>query len=170
MAIIRVNKPKMWIEQESEGDVYLYSDNGDIMAREYWQILKLRVDAFYADVSDEEINEANKAYAEKNAYVDPPRSKPVYVFSPGYIYLVQGVDTPWYKIGITRRPSKRFDVMGVLAPFECKVLGCFPADDMINIEKWWHSYFADKRTNGEWFLLDNGDIAMFIARMGKPIP
>jgi hypothetical protein len=30
MAIIRVNKPKMWIEQESEGDVYLYSDNGDI--------------------------------------------------------------------------------------------------------------------------------------------
>jgi hypothetical protein len=170
MAIIRVNKPKMWIEQESQGDVYLYSDNGDIMAREYWKILKLRIDAFYADVSDDEIDEVNRVHAERSAYVERPRSKPVHVASPGYIYLVQGVDTPWYKIGITKRPNKRFDVMGVLSPFDCKVLGCYAVDDMMSVERWWHSYFADKRTNGEWFLLDDDDISMFIVRMGKPLP
>ena len=34
-----------------------------------------------------------------------------------------------------------------------------PADDMIEKEAQLHQHFADKRVRGEWFSLDEGDLA-----------
>jgi hypothetical protein len=168
VSIIRTDRPKAWIEQENLGTTYLYACDGSIMSRDEWNKLKAAVDSFYSAISDEEIEVENARYAAAHAHVEPVQQKQVeHSPTPGYIYLVHGVDTPWFKIGITKRPSRRFYSMGVLAPFECKVLGCFLVPDMIGAERYWHDFFEDAHTNGEWFDLCQDDVEYFLECEGR---
>jgi len=77
----------------------------------------------------------------------------------GYIYLIQAI-TPvnHYKIGLSKEPVTRIESMGVKLPFPVETIHIFPTDDMTTTEKTLHENFADRRVNGEWFELDEGDV------------
>lgn len=78
--------------------------------------------------------------------------------APGYVYLIHGVGTPWYKIGLTTNPQIRLKQLGTQGPFKLEILRSFSVDDMCSVEELLHAYFANKRANGEWFCLSPPDV------------
>lgn len=87
----------------------------------------------------------------------------------GYIYLVQGEGTDWYKIGITKSPRQRIKLLGTKTPFPIRTIACYDVDSPQDAETWWHEAFSHKRAHGEWFELDEHDILLFDAQEGRPI-
>ena len=73
----------------------------------------------------------------------------------GYVYIIK-VDQ-YYKIGQTTNLKKRIGEYTKLMK-EPKVIINVPCKNYIDIEKELHEMYADKNTNGEWFLLSNEDI------------
>lgn len=126
---------------------------------------------FYLEVPDDVITAANEGRAAYEAYNGghstssfykagkqlrrPDREGCVYVISAG----------PYYKIGRAKIVSKRLAVVEPLLPFKTELLFCIATDDMIILERQLHERFADKRSNGEWFTLDQEDIEYIKALM-----
>lgn len=81
---------------------------------------------------------------------------------PGYLYLIKGLGTPWYKIGISKCLGSRVKQLGTKAPFEIEVIKAHQVSDMEQAEVYWHNLFGDKRTGGEWFALSSEDTQEFI--------
>ena len=79
-----------------------------------------------------------------------------YPKNPGFVYVLKG--DRYYKIGRTIQLSKRLSQISPLLPFEVSMVGIIPAYDHHAAEAELHRMYADKRTNGEWFLLNDKDI------------
>src|SRR5689334_10696760 len=78
----------------------------------------------------------------------------------GYVYLIYfGVDN-YYKIGIAKDIDRRLASMTMM-PFEHTVEHLIKTDDTSVIESSFHEYFRNKRVRGEWFNLNDTDIALF---------
>jgi hypothetical protein len=75
----------------------------------------------------------------------------------GYVYIIRA-DTGHYKIGRTNNVPKRMKLFTVKLPFDFEIITYFPCEDMYMAESRLHGFFADKRINGEWFNLDQGDV------------
>jgi hypothetical protein len=80
----------------------------------------------------------------------------------GYVYVLQS-PTGYYKIGRTRNPQNRIQTFGVLLPFEVAYLYVIATTNMVLLETRLHQRFAEKRAGGEWFALDENDIAYIAA-------
>jgi hypothetical protein len=80
-----------------------------------------------------------------------------------YVYLLKG--GPHYKIGMSTDPKKRFDQIALQIPFRVTLIHTIETDDGGGIEKYWHKRFANKRTNGEWFRLNDSDVEIFCSRL-----
>ena len=80
---------------------------------------------------------------------------------PGHVYLIHGVDTPWYKIGLSVNAKIRLKQLGTQGPFGLKLIRILPVDDMFGVEAHFHQMFSDKRTHGEWFSLSPEDVTTF---------
>lgn len=76
----------------------------------------------------------------------------------GYVYLLQS-PTGFYKIGRAINPANRLKTFSVHLPFEVEYICLIQTDDMIGLELELHRRFAAKRGNGEWFALDDADVA-----------
>ncbi len=78
----------------------------------------------------------------------------------GCIYLFRHLTTPYVKIGMTSTEdvSNRFSSFNTYSPFGGEILAVFKVSDPHKIEKRLHSYFDDKRMNGEFFNLSSEDI------------
>jgi hypothetical protein len=76
----------------------------------------------------------------------------------GYVYLLQS-STGYYKIGRTSDPENRIKTFAVKMPFEIEYLHLIPTKSMAETERQLHHHFADKRVGGEWFALNNVDVA-----------
>lgn len=84
----------------------------------------------------------------------------------GYIYLLKG--DQYYKIGVTLDMDNRLGQISPQLPFPIKIIFSAKVLDRYGIEKFLHSYFDEKRTNGEWFRLDNEDV-QFIRKTVKEL-
>lgn len=72
----------------------------------------------------------------------------------GFIYLLEGVGTGWYKIGLTTKaPDHRVGQYSPKLPFETRIIHTFHADEPADAERDLHDAYAAFRTNGEWFTL-----------------
>lgn len=80
---------------------------------------------------------------------------------PGYVYLMHGIGTEWYKIGLSIDPDKRRVSLETKSPYEIELLNAHKVDDMYTEEAFWHEKFAEKRANGEWFTLSEDDVHEF---------
>jgi hypothetical protein len=115
-------------------------------------------------------------FAKDNVYFVPELFKPSFpdmaqvsrarvVDNSGYVYLLQS-PTSAYKIGKTGNPDSRFATFKTALPFEVEYVCVIKTDDMHSLEKELHKQFADKRVNGEWFVLSPNDVE-FIKGLAK---
>jgi hypothetical protein len=77
---------------------------------------------------------------------------------PGYVYLVGNKDKKIYKIGKSRQPKERYKAIATKLPFPAEIVHVVGSDDTEKAEKILHTYFASKRTHGEWFELPDEDV------------
>jgi hypothetical protein len=80
----------------------------------------------------------------------------------GSVYLMRS--GKHYKIGFSAHVGRRSYEVALQLPEKLEVVHEIETDDPEGIERYWHQRFASKRTNGEWFLLTDADVAAFKRR------
>ena len=79
--------------------------------------------------------------------------------APGYVYFVQEHMNGSFKIGKTKHVERRMNVFGVKLPFENRLIHLIASGNHHQTEVAFHKHFADKRLEGEWFALNQQDVA-----------
>lgn len=80
----------------------------------------------------------------------------------GCVYLMKSGS--FYKIGLSNSSGRREYEIGIQLPEKLKLIHEIKTDCPAALESYWHSRFADKRKNGEWFELDAADVKSFTKR------
>lgn len=79
-------------------------------------------------------------------------------FEPdGYVY-VSGNDR-WFKIGKAKDVNAHVARVGIQLPWPVELVHYFPCENYSTAEKSLHEQYAHKRRNGEWFRLNQYDVA-----------
>jgi hypothetical protein len=79
----------------------------------------------------------------------------------GFVYLIKHGNRNEYKIGKTCNPLRREGEVRLELPEKVKPIHYIKTDDPAGVERYWHSRFADKRKEGEWFALTAEDVRAF---------
>lgn len=79
----------------------------------------------------------------------------------GYVYLLKHGSRREYKIGRTNNPLRREGELGIQLPEKLEPIHYIETDDPSGIENYWHTRFAGKRKEGEWFALMAKDVRAF---------
>lgn len=80
----------------------------------------------------------------------------------GTVYLLRS--GKFFKIGRSNAAGRREYEIALQLPERAAMVHVIRTDDPVGIEAYWHSRFADRRKNGEWFDLSPSDIAAFRRR------
>lgn len=79
----------------------------------------------------------------------------------GKVYLI-GTENDQYKIGMTRGAvNERIEQLQVGNPLTLEFVNEFETRHFKRVEKWLHKVYASKRMEGEWFDLNEEDVANF---------
>ena len=79
----------------------------------------------------------------------------------GYVYLLKHGTRREYKIGRTNNPLRREGELGIQLPEKLHPVHYIKTDDPAGVEAYWHTRFASKRKEGEWFALTAQDVRAF---------
>lgn len=79
----------------------------------------------------------------------------------GYVYLLKHGSRREYKIGRTNNPLRREGELGIQLPEMVQPVHYIQTDDPPGVESYWHTRFAKKRKEGEWFSLSPDDVRAF---------
>jgi len=79
----------------------------------------------------------------------------------GYVYLLKHGSRREYKIGRTNNPLRREGEVGIELPERLQPVHYIKTDDPAGVEYYWHTRFAAKRKEGEWFALTAEDVRAF---------
>ncbi|PYS88584.1 MAG: hypothetical protein DMF64_20210 [Acidobacteria bacterium] len=80
----------------------------------------------------------------------------------GWVYLVR-VNEVFYKIGVATNIQRRIGELQMGCPFEVVLVHMIASSHARPLESGLHKIFAHKRVRGEWFRLDNTDVAWICA-------
>ncbi len=87
------------------------------------------------------------------------------VAAVGYVYLLKHGSRREYKIGRTNNPLRREGELGMIQlPEKLQPVHYIKTDDPAGIENYWHTRFASKCKEGEWFALTAEDVRAFKRR------
>lgn len=93
---------------------------------------------------------------------ESPAERPAHSGPKGFVYLLKS--GRYFKIGHSNDPGRRACKVRLQMPEKVTFVHEIETDDPRGIEAYWHRRFAERRQNGEWFVLDRSDIAAFRSR------
>jgi len=128
---------------------------GRMLEYREWLELQDLVANWYELHSDDEIEKTNAAWFPPRPEHAPGQAQQQQY--DGWIYVLQA--DQYYKIGQTVDLDRRLTQIVPQLPFPAELAHTFHTSDMNATETALHEKFADKRTHGEWFRLDEDDIA-----------
>ncbi|WP_211653456.1 GIY-YIG nuclease family protein [Planococcus alpniumensis] len=79
--------------------------------------------------------------------------------APGYVYFVQEHMNGSFKIGKTKHVERYMNLFVVKLPFENKLIHLINSGNHHQTKAAFHKHFSDKRLEGEWFSLNQEDVA-----------
>jgi hypothetical protein len=79
----------------------------------------------------------------------------------GFVYLLKHGSRREYKIGRTNNLLRREGEVRIELPGRLTPIHHIETDDPAGIESYWHTRFANKRKEGEWFALTAEDVRAF---------
>ena len=71
-----------------------------------------------------------------------------------YVYLIQSLESGYYKIGVSNNPQKRIKQLQTGNPTVLRLIYTFESEYSHQIESFFHKRFSYCRKEGEWFDLD----------------
>ena len=80
----------------------------------------------------------------------------------GFVYLLRS--GRFYKIGRSNAVGRRERELAIQLPEKAVTVHVINTDDPSGIEAYWHTRFAEKRQNGEWFALSPAEVKAFRRR------
>lgn len=79
-------------------------------------------------------------------------------FDPGFVYLIHAEGSNYYKIGKTTKPERRLLQISPKMPFKTRFVKIWRSLFMSEAETFLHRAYSQRRTNGEWFELESGEL------------
>jgi hypothetical protein len=100
-----------------------------------------------------------EGYVPRKRHTTPAAIAPSIV---GSVYLIKS--GRHFKVGRSNSAARRHYELSIQLPERATLVHVIDTDDPIGIEAYWHTRFASKRLNGEWFNLEPADLAAFKRR------
>jgi hypothetical protein len=146
-----------FVPGQSSIEPFLYSLPGRYLTRQQWRQVADLVTEWYDSTPDETIELHNDRWQTWQDLKPPlPQPQAKHRRKDGWIYVLEGGG--YYKIGQAVSIDSRIAQFAPKLPFRTHLVHSFKVADMDQWEQQLHSQFADKRTNGEWFNLDEDDL------------
>jgi len=167
-----LSKDSFIIESDETNDyVWFENSRGRILFNASAKILINKLNKFYAEYSDKQIDSLEKLFNKQeqeaileynikriSEYAEKKQVKQNKSDEAGYVYFIQTYpDT--VKIGLTvniKRRLKEFEK--ILMPYKPVLLHSIKTNNMPVCESFFHNKFSTKRLRGEWFELSEDDI------------
>lgn len=70
-----------------------------------------------------------------------------------YIYLIQSLESSYYKIGVSKHPKQRLNELQTGNSSKLKLIEVYQSDIAHQIEKTLHRRYSHLKKEGEWFEL-----------------
>jgi predicted GIY-YIG superfamily endonuclease len=141
----------LYVEQVDLNRSVAYHGGGYIFSRGSWMDIRKKLDAYYANTSDDEIDEFNQHLRALKSQSKQTKGL------PGYIYLLSS-SVGYYKIGRAKDVSARMGQHKRDYPVTLTVEHTIAVADMIRSETFLLRTFRDKKLQGEWFALGPDDV------------
>ncbi len=84
-----------------------------------------------------------------------------------YIYLIKSTDTSYYKIGVSKNPTKRIRQHQTGNPSPLTLLYQYGTENAYKIEAILHRRYSHLKKNNEWFDLSVKEDTQFIAECAR---